>query len=183
MSALTDYFAYEQLRGKDLPRPTPAGPPAREPLGSTVAECGSAAFTARQRGMMLLEALIAVAVFSIGVLGNVALHAQAMRHVHAAQCRSEATHLVQALIGRMWAEDPAALAARYDATVGGDGYVEFSRAARHLPGASIPGNAPDVRIEPGPAPSSRKVTVVVHWQFPGEPVAHRHGTAAVIGRN
>ena len=183
MSALTEYFACEQLRSKDLPRPTPAGPPGGKPPGSTVAECGNAALRARQRGMMLLEALIAIAVFSIGVLGNVALQAQAIRHVHAAQCRSEATHLVLALIGRMWAEDPAALAARYDATAGGDGYVEFSRAARRLPGASIPGNAPDVRIEPGPAPSTRKVTVVVHWQLPGEPVAHRHGTTAVIGQN
>jgi type IV pilus assembly protein PilV len=183
MSALTDYFAYEQLRSRDLPRPTPPGPPAGTPPGFAVVESSNAAPTARQRGMMLLEALIAIAVFSIGVLGNVALHAQAIRHVHAAQCRSEATHLVQALIGRMWAEDPAALAARYDATVGGDGYVEFARATRRLPGASTPGNAPDVRVEPGPAPSSRKVTVAVHWQLPGEPVAHRHGATAVIGQN
>jgi hypothetical protein len=83
----------------------------------------------------------------------------------------------------MWAEDPAALAARYDATMGGDGYVAFSRLALRLPGAGIAGNAPDVRIEPGPVPSSRKVTVAVHWQLPGEPAAHRHGTTAVIGHN
>jgi type IV pilus assembly protein PilV len=138
---------------------------------------------ATQRGALLLEALMAVAVFSIGVLGIVGLHAQAIRHVHAAHCRSEAAHLVQALIGRMWAEDPATLAARYDASADGEGYVAFSRLARRLPGADMTGNAPEVRIESGPVLSSRKVTVAVHWQLPGETAAHRHGTTAVIGHN
>jgi type IV pilus assembly protein PilV len=138
---------------------------------------------ATQRGALLLEALTAIAVFSIGVLGNVSLHAQAVRHIHAAHCRSEATHLVQALIGRMAAEDPASLKAHYDATAGGDGYAAFSRLALRLPGAGLAGNAPEVRIEDGPVPSSRKVTVAVHWQLPGERAAHRHGTTAVIGRN
>ena len=183
MSALTDYFAYEHLRNKDLPRPVPSSPPAGKRPGITLAGRDAAAHAAAQRGMMLLESLIAIAIFSIGVLGNVALHAQVIRHVHAAQCRSEATHLVQSLIGRMATEDPTALAARYDSALGGDGYLEFARAAQRLPGAGRAGNAPEVRVDAGPAPSSRKVTVAVHWQLPGEPVAHRHGTAAVIGRN
>jgi|OpeIllAssembly_1097287.scaffolds.fasta_scaffold329682_2 type IV pilus assembly protein PilV len=139
--------------------------------------------TATQRGALLLEALAAIAVFAIGTLGCVALQAHAIRHVHAGHCRSEAAHLVQALVGRMAAEDPAALAARYDARAGGAGYAAFSRLALRLPGADDPGNAPEVRVEPGPTPGSRQVTVVVHWQLPGEPAAHRHGTTVVIGGN
>jgi len=139
--------------------------------------------TATQRGALLLDALTAIAVFSIGVLGNVALQAQAIRHVHAAHCRTEAAHLVHALVGRMWAEDPATLAARYGTQAGGEGYAAFSRQVLRLPGAGLAGNTPDVRVEPGPTPSSRKVTVAVHWQLPGETAAHRYGTAAVIGAN
>jgi len=138
---------------------------------------------AMQRGALLLDALTAIAVFSIGVLGNVNLHAQAIRHVNDAHCRSEAAHLVQALVGRMWAEDPAVLAARYDTRAGGEGYAAFSRLAMRLPGAEIAGNAPEVHVEPGPTPSSRKVTVAVHWQWPGESTAHRYGTTAVISYN
>lgn len=183
MSAPTEYFAYEWLRSREPPRPAPPGPPAGKPPGVTLTERGEALSAATQRGALLLESLTAIAVFSIGVLGNIALQAQAIRHVHAAHCRSEAAHLVQALVGRMWTDDPATLAARYDATAGGQGYVAFSSLALRLPGGNIAGNAPEVRIEPGPGPSSRRVTVAVHWQLPGETAAHRHGATAVIGHN
>ena len=138
---------------------------------------------ATQRGALLLDAVAAIAVFAIGSLGCITLQAHAIRHVHAGHCRSEAAHLVQALVGRMRAEDPAALAARYDARTGGAGYTAFSRLALRLPGADNPGNAPELRVEQGPAPGSRRVTVGVHWQLPGEPVAHRHGATVVIGGN
>ena len=136
-----------------------------------------------QRGALLLEALTAIAVFSIGILGIVALYAQAIRHVNDAQYRSEAAHLAHSLIGRMWADDPAALAVRYHAQNGGDGYAAFSRLALRLPGAEIPGNAPEVRVANGPSAGSRSVTVTVRWQLPGEPLAHHYGVSGVIGRN
>ena len=136
---------------------------------------------ASQRGALLLDALAAIAVFSIGVLGCVTLQALAIRHVHAAHCRSEAAHLVQALVGRMAAENPATLAARYDGEAGGEGYAAFSRLARRLPGADRPANAPQLGVTPGPTPGSRRVTVAVHWQLPGETTAHRHGATVVVG--
>ena len=136
-----------------------------------------------QRGALLLDALTAIAVFSIGVLGNVGLQAQAIRHVQGAHCRSEAAGLVHALLGRMLAEDPASLALRYDMRAGGSGYAAFSRLALRLPGADVPGNAPELRVEPGPVPSSRRVTVALRWQLPGEAEAHRYGAATVIGTN
>lgn len=138
---------------------------------------------ATQRGALLLDALTAIAVFSIGVLGNVGLQAQAIRHVHDAHCRSEAAGLVHALLGRMLAEDPATLAPRYDMQAGGSGYAAFSRLALRLPGADVTGNAPELRVEPGPVPSSRRVTVALRWQLPGEAAAHRYGATAVIGTN
>ena len=133
--------------------------------------------------MLLLEALSAIAVFSIGVLANVALLAQAFRQVNDAQYRSEAAALAHALIGRMWADNPATLAARYDAQTGGDGYTAFARLALRLPGAQIAGNAPEVRVESGPTATSRRVNVAVHWQMPGEPLAHHYRALAVIGQN
>jgi len=138
---------------------------------------------AAQRGAVLLEALIAAAVFAFGVLGNVALCAQALRHVASAQCRGDAVLLAHALIGRMRAEDPGTLAARYDPRASGDGYAAFARLASRLPGADQPDNVPEVRVEPGPTPSSRKVTVAVRWQLPGEAIAHRYATTAVVGAN
>lgn len=136
---------------------------------------------ATQRGALLLDALAAIAVFSIGVLGCVTVQALAIRHVHAGHCRSEAAHLVQALVGRMAAENPATLATRYDGETGGEGYAAFSGLARRLPGADLPANAPQVGVAPGPTPGSRRVTVAVHWQLPGETTAHRHAATVVVG--
>jgi type IV pilus assembly protein PilV len=135
-----------------------------------------------QRGALLVEALVAIVVFSVGVLGNVALHAQAMRHVGEAHYRSEAAALAQSVLARMWAEDPAGLAARYG-DGHGTGYDAFAGLARRLPGAQLSGNAPEVRIEAGPSAASRRVTVVLRWQAPGESAPHRHATTAIMGGN
>jgi type IV pilus assembly protein PilV len=145
--------------------------------------CDSNAAPSRQRGGLLLEALIGLAVFSIGVLGIVALHAQSVRHLNDARNRDDAAHLAQSLIASMWAEDPATLAEHYDQERGGDGYVRFARLARRLPGTDLAGNAPDVRVTGGPSAASRAVSVAVHWQMPGDPIGHRYAITAVIGRN
>jgi type IV pilus assembly protein PilV len=133
------------------------------------------------RGALLLEALAAIAVFSLGILGHVALMGAIARHVEDAHCRTEAVHLAQALLARMGAENPAALAGRYGAGTGGDGYAAFERAARRMPGAEIAGNAPEIAVLAGPTPESRTVTVTLRWQLPGERVAHRFQATAVVG--
>ena len=136
-----------------------------------------------QRGALLLEALVAIAVFSIGILGNVAMQAQALRHVDAAHYRGEAMHVAQGLIGWMSAADPATLVARYSGPGTGPGYDAFARMALRLPGSALPGNAPEVRVEAGPSAASRRVSIALHWQMPGERSAHHYTTSAVIGGN
>ena len=136
-----------------------------------------------QDGALVLEALIAVAVFSIGVLGTLALHARSIGHIDDARYRGEAARLAHALIGTMWTEDPASLAARYDADRAGNGYESFARLAHRLPGADIPANAPEVRVGDGPSATSRTVSVTVHWQRPGTAARHHYVATAVIGHN
>ncbi len=136
-----------------------------------------------QRGALLLEALVAIAVFAVGVLADVAVQAVAFRHVSAAHYRSEAVHLAAAAFGRMWADDPAMLAARYASDAGGTGYAELARLAQQLPGAAQAANAPAVTVDAGPSADSRRVTITLRWQLPGDPSVHRHSATAVIGRN
>ncbi len=132
------------------------------------------------RGALLVEALVALAVFALGILGNVSLLAHTARAVSAAHWRMEAARLAQAQIAAMWTANPDTLAARYDKDAGGEAYAKLAELAQKLPGADIAGNAPEVSIGPGPAPRSRKVSVTLHWQLPGERVAHRYRTSAVI---
>ena len=56
-----------------------------------------------QHGVVLLEALIAVLIFSLGVLGIVGLQATMIKSASDAKYRSEASYLAQQRIGEMWA--------------------------------------------------------------------------------
>jgi len=138
--------------------------------------------------MLLLEVLLAILIFSFGVLGIVGLQAASIRHVNESQYRGEAIFLANSLVSQMWADDRTATDPSYlDATYGdggsGSGYAAFKELARRLPGTDVSGNAPAVKVEPGPTPTSSVVTVTVYWQLPGETVAHNFSTTAVIGRN
>lgn len=57
-----------------------------------------------QSGAMLLEALIAILIFSLGILAIIGLQAQSIRNSAEAKYRSDAAYLANQLIGRMWAD-------------------------------------------------------------------------------
>ena len=56
-----------------------------------------------QKGVMLLEALIGILIFSLGVLGIVAMQATAIARLTDAKYRTEAAHLADRMIGTIWA--------------------------------------------------------------------------------
>lgn len=57
-----------------------------------------------QKGVALLEALIAILVFSLGVLGIVSLQASSARAVAEASVRADAAMLANQVIGMMWTD-------------------------------------------------------------------------------
>src|ERR1700686_5937455 len=74
-----------------------------------------------QRGAFLLEALIGILIFSLGVLGIVGLQARAIRFTNDAEFRAEAMYLANSLISQMWTDNRALLKTKYKSTVGGRG--------------------------------------------------------------
>ncbi len=62
----------------------------------------SRAYTRRQQGMALLEALISILLFSIGVLGVVALQAKASQFSVDSEDRTRAALLVNEIVSQMW---------------------------------------------------------------------------------
>jgi len=132
------------------------------------------------RGMFLLEALVALCVFSLGMLGLLGLLAGALRTSGSAQWRGEGFDIAAAAVARMWAEAPAALAARYDAGGDGDGYRQILAQAMRLPGVSAQVNAPRITIDDDA--DGRRIRVTVHWQLPGESVVHQASVTAVLPR-
>jgi type IV pilus assembly protein PilV len=69
-----------------------------------------------QSGVMLLEALIAILVFSLGILSLVALQATAVQLTSDAKYRTDATLLANRLIGQMWTSgySPADLETKFE---------------------------------------------------------------------
>jgi type IV pilus assembly protein PilV len=61
-----------------------------------------------QQGVALLEALVAILLFSMGVLAVVGLQAAMIKNASDSKFRSDASYIAQQWIGKMWADpDPA----------------------------------------------------------------------------
>jgi type IV pilus assembly protein PilV len=138
-----------------------------------------------QRGALLLEALVALLVFSFGVLGIVGLQAQAMRFTGDSAYRAQAIDLANTLIAQMWADDRASLRSRY--ATGGAAHSSLkARIDAELPGSADLASPSSLEVafdEIGAlTPTSVDVRIAIRWQPPGEGV-HRYETAATIGRN
>jgi type IV pilus assembly protein PilV len=143
-----------------------------------------------QRGAFLLEALIGILIFSLGVLGIVGLQARAIRFTNDAEFRAEAMYLANSLISQMWTDDRALLKTKYDSTVvGAAGYTAFkAKVHTALAGATILPE-PIVNVD-GPllpqanSATSNVVQVQIFWQMPGDPVSltHNYSTTGVIGQ-
>jgi type IV pilus assembly protein PilV len=129
-----------------------------------------------QQGVMLLEALMGILIFSIGILAILGMQAVAMRTTIDAKYRSEAGFLANEIVGVMWGD--AANVANY-ATAGCAATPQCNawrtRVQAMLPGATG-GNLPTIAV------AGRQVTVTVFWQRPGEASVSNHQVVAQIYR-
>ena len=139
-----------------------------------------------QKGSMLLEALIALLVFALGVLGLVGAQVAAQRMTADAKYRAEASMHADRLIAQMWSGDRStpSLTAQY--ATGGPLYeawkTQVQAAGTGLPGSTLSGNAPTVTID-AICPSATcysNVVIEVFWQGPQEEAKHKHKTTATI---
>ena len=64
-----------------------------------------------QSGVMLLEVLIGMLLFIIGIMGIMGLQAVSMKHSIDAKYRTEASALANQIVGRMWTDNSNATGA------------------------------------------------------------------------
>jgi len=141
-----------------------------------------------QQGAFLLEALIGILIFSLGVLGIVGLQAQAIRFTNDSEYRAEAVYLANSVISQMWGDKRDTLKANYDSAGGGPKYALFAADVHsRMSGALFP-REPVVKVDTPDLPAavtktSSVVQVQIFWQLPGEPTEHNYTTTGVIGQN
>jgi type IV pilus assembly protein PilV len=142
-----------------------------------------------QQGSFLLEALIAIMIVALGVLGSVGMLARSVQDMDDAKNRGEAAYLANMLIGQMWLSDRLTvnLDATYSSAIGtGAGYGNFkTMVEQRLPNADK--YVQDVIVNPGPIPAnpaSSVVTIRIYWCPPGEWIGGAcRGAAGVTSRH
>jgi type IV pilus assembly protein PilV len=120
---------------------------------------------------MLIEALIAILIFSVGVLAIVQLQAIAAKQAADAEYRSMASMLASDLVSRMWGTDrtSATLKTAYGSEAG-QGYKEWfdQVKASRLPGVTDEDNKPEIDIGTAKGLTATQVKITLHWQAPGK---------------
>ena len=137
------------------------------------------AVPASQAGVVLLEALIAILIFSIGLLGMLGMQAASVSAVSEAKYRSEAAMVANQIIARMWADQ--AHVTSYDTA----GPVALSTAESNLSLFGAGNAQKTVVVGPLPAvglPQMRTVTVTITWKAPGSTTQHEFVTETQIAQ-
>ena len=128
-----------------------------------------------QQGSIVLEALISILIFSIGILAIVGLQAASIKNTAAAKFRTDASLLANRVIGQMWLGDKtnATLVANFSSPDGADYVTWADTVSQALPGASaVP---PTIAID-----ANNNATITVFWQAPDEAEAHNYTAIAVV---
>jgi type IV pilus assembly protein PilV len=145
-----------------------------------------------QKGVMMVEALVAILIFSLGILGVVGMQARSVQMMTESVFRAQAAQHASALIADMWMTNPAQRANLY-ASAGADP-VRYNQwkaliqsGATALPGAAA--NPPLVTVNTQQVAYSTagagnqtvsQVTVTVFWQPPGVATPSSYTTTAMI---
>lgn len=124
---------------------------------------------------MLIEALVGILIFSIGILAIIGMQATAMRATIDAKYRSEASFLANEILGGMWVD--RANLANYATSPGTPAACPaappctwLARVQSILPRATG-ANAPTIAV------AGQEVTVTVRWQQPGTDTTVSNHTA------
>ena len=120
-----------------------------------------------QEGVMLIEALVAILIFTIGVIAVMGMQAVSIEQVSQAKYRTDASYFANQITGTMWVDQSHL--ANYAAV----GYV--GRAGWDAVVAStLPAGTGTIVV------NGTLVTVTINWQQPNETVQRKYVAVANI---
>ena len=114
-----------------------------------------------QEGVMLIEALVAILIFSVGVVAVMGMQAVSIEQVTQAKYRLDASYLANQITGKMWTDIPNL--ATY-ATAGSTGRSAWDATVA----STLPNGTATITIV------NTLVTVTVKWQMPNETVQRQY---------
>ena len=138
-----------------------------------------------QTGSVILEAMIAILIFSIGILGLVGMQVTAISNVSDAKYRADASFFADQIIGQMWASRVSVTDASGVTVFTADPSYAWPSSAPNAVTAAwasgvaayLPQGSAVIAIDPA---SQQQVTVTLSWQPPKATLAHKHTAVAYI---
>jgi type IV pilus assembly protein PilV len=137
----------------------------------------------RQKGSVILEALIAILIFSVGILGLVGMQATAISSVSDAKYRADASFLADQLIGQMWASRVSTTIAGITTYAIDPTYAYPSGVSNTVVNAWAGQSGVQGLLPQGNAVvtiASQQATIVITWQPPKATTPHKHTAVAYI---
>lgn len=116
-----------------------------------------------QEGVMLIEALVAILIFSVGVVAVMGMQAVSIEQVTQAKYRLDASYLANQITGKMWTDIPN-LATYQNPTCTSPNCTAWLTTVQN----TLPAGTGTIAI------NGTLVTVTVKWQMPNETVQHQY---------
>lgn len=130
----------------------------------------------RQSGFSMVEALVAILVFSLGLLGLIAFQSVSVKAQGDAKKRAEAAFIANQMVGDMWGVPPGDLAGCAGTfskgSVGCNNAPWGDRVDQGLPGGQAV-----------VAVNGNDVTITLQWFTPGHSEEHKYVHTASVSRN
>jgi len=123
---------------------------------------------------MLIEALLAILLFSTGILAMIAMQGLAISYAADAKYRSDASFLANELVGQIWVDRAKIDDYKYPggaAPALGDWITKLDRA---LPGTAA--NPPVIAIDS----ATGTVDITIRWQAPSADSARNYRAIAIV---
>ena len=140
-----------------------------------------------QSGVMLLEALIGILIFSIGILAVVGMQATAIRTVTDSKYRSEAAFLANQLMAQIWTDDGNIGAYAYSGATCPCGRLDewLLEVDRRLPGTATARPVVTISGETtkgagGANSTGALVRIQVFWQMPDDTAPRNYSLLASV---
>lgn len=148
----------------------------------------------QQRGLAFLEAMIAILIFSMGIIALIGLQAASIKNSIDAKYRADAAYLTNQIIGQMWVDRanlddyahkagagtvcaPGGTASANANVISWLNQFTTSTSSSYLPGATSAKQQISVTT---PLANTRQVKVTVCWKGPQEPNYHNFVATAQI---
>ena len=137
-----------------------------------------------QRGIVLIEALVGILLFAVGVLALVGLQALSISHIRDAKYRADAAFLAEQIIGVMWADTRANLSS-YAHNASGSNCAFSGGASGNANVTAWIGSSTEQGSVLGTVPAAasgqqvvingvNQVSITLCWQGPQDLVAHSY---------